>query len=316
MIEKIVIARKYGFCMGVKRAIKIAEKTAIDTDSQVTILNEIVHNEAVVERFRKKGVGQSFSVSEVDGGTLIISAHGVEPGVKQAAIDQGLTVVDATCPLVRNIYKIIHKIIPQGYHLIHFGDRNHDETKGVVGHAPDRITVISSKSELDEYPAWTERKLGLTVQTTHRIEDFKSFEQAAQAKWPHIETFDTICAATNQLQSAVHDLAPVVDMILVVGSETSANSKRLARISQSLCGRGELIGSAVDIRDEWFLDNHDSNGGVARVGVTAGASTPDFLVEAVIERLMKLSGGTASLVRLAGSRSKTGLRAGESQAGQ
>ena len=122
MIKEIVIARKYGFCMGVKRAIKIAEKTAVEAVAPVTILNEIVHNEAVVEKFREKGVGQSFSVNDVEGGTLIISAHGVEPGVKQAAIDRGLTVVDATCPLVRNIYKIIHKIIPAGYHLIHFGD--------------------------------------------------------------------------------------------------------------------------------------------------------------------------------------------------
>ena len=301
MIKEIVIARKYGFCMGVKRAIKIAEKTATETDTPVTILNEIVHNESVVEDFRKKGIGQSFSVHDIENGTLIISAHGVEPGVKQAAIDQGLTVVDATCPLVRNIYKIIQGIIPEGYYLIHFGDRDHDETKGVVGHAPDRITVISSISELDKYPSWTERKLGLTAQTTSRIEDFKAFEEAVRAKWPHIKTFDTICAATNQLQAAVHEMAPLVDMILVVGSKTSANSKRLARISQSLCGRGELIGSAEDIRDEWFVSDNDS---INRVGVTAGASTPDFLVEAVIERLNKLSGGTARLIRLAGDQNK------------
>ncbi len=309
MIQEIVIARKYGFCMGVKRAIKIAEKTATETDSTVTILNEIVHNEAVVDGFREKGVGQSFSVDDVDGGTLIISAHGVEPGVKQAAIDRGLTVVDATCPLVENIYKIIQKIIPDGYHLIHFGDPDHDETKGVVGHAPNKITVVSSISELDEYPAWSERKLGLTVQTTHRIEDFRTFEEAARAKWPGIETFDTICAATNQLQSAVRDLAPEVDMILVVGSDSSANSKRLARISQSLCGRGELIGSALDINEEWFSSGE---GEISRVGVTAGASTPDFLVEAVIERLKTLSGGTAKVVRLTSARGKTASKTGES----
>jgi len=309
LIREIIIARKYGFCMGVKRAIKIAEKTAAEAVSPVTILNEIVHNESVVEDFRKKGIGQSFSVHDVEGGTLIISAHGVEPGVKQAAIDQGLTVVDATCPLVRNIYKIIHKIIPEGYYLIHFGDRDHDETKGVVGHAPNRITVVSSISELDKYPAWADRKLGLSVQTTSRIEDFKAFEEAARAKWPHIETFDTICTATNQLQSAVHEMAPVVDMILVVGSETSANSKRLARISQSLCGRGELIGSAADIRDEWFATDSYR---ISRVGVTAGASTPDFLVEAVIDRLSRLSGGKARVIRLAGDRSKNEDRVSES----
>ena len=179
----------------------------------------------------------------------------------------------------------------------------------MVGHAPDQITVVSSISELDEYPAWTERKLGLTVQTTHRIEDFRDFELAARAKWPQIKTFDTICAATNQLQSAVHDLAPAVDMILVVGSETSANSKRLARISQSLCGRGELIGSAADIKGEWFTGE---NSGITRIGVTAGASTPDFLVEAVIERLKALSEGKASVVRLVSDKGKKETPACES----
>ena len=294
MIRKIIIARHYGFCMGVKRAIKIADETARQSRGPVTILNEIVHNDSVVEDFRRKGVAQEFAVSNVSTGTLIISAHGVAPGVKQAARDMGLTVVDATCPLVTHIYRIIAKVIPQGYHLIHFGDTDHDETQGVVGHAPDRITVISSVAELDKYPDWRDRKLGLTVQTTMRIEDFETFRLAALKKWPHLETFDTICMATTERQSAIRDLAPEVDMILVVGSQTSANSKRLAHISQALCGRGELIGSAEDIREEWFKD---ANVGVERVGVTAGASTPDFLVEAVITRLVGMSGGQAKVIR-------------------
>jgi len=164
----------------------------------------------------------------------------------------------------------------------------------VVGHAPDRITVISSITELDDYPDWHDRKLGLTVQTTMRIEDFEAFRLAAEKKWPNLETFDTICMATSERQSAIRDMAPEVDMILVVGSQTSANSKRLAHISQTLCGRGELIGSADDIRDDWFTGVGDS---IERVGVTAGASTPDFLVDAVIERLSEISGGRAGVVR-------------------
>ena len=292
MIKKITIARHYGFCMGVKRAIKIADETARETAGPVTILNEIVHNHSVVEDFRHKGVGQEFAVSDVPGGTLIISAHGVAPGVKQAAVDRGLRVVDATCPLVTHIYKIIAKVIPQGYYLIHFGDSDHDETQGVVGHAPDRITVISSIADLDNYPDWADRKLGLTVQTTMRIEDFEAFRLAAEKKWPHLETFDTICMATSERQSAIRDMASEVDIILVVGSETSANSKRLAHISQALCGRGELIGSADDIREDWFTGPNER---LQRVGVTAGASTPDFLVDAVIKRLVEISGGRAEV---------------------
>jgi 4-hydroxy-3-methylbut-2-enyl diphosphate reductase len=127
-----------------------------------------------------------------------------------------------------------------------------------------------------------------------RIEDFEAFRLTAEKKWPHLETFDTICMATGERQSAIRDMAPEVDMILVVGSQTSANSKRLAHISQTLCGRGELIGSAEDIRDDWFAGAGDS---IERVGVTAGASTPDFLVDAVIERLRQISGGRAEVIR-------------------
>ena len=296
MIKKITIARSYGFCMGVKRAIKIADETAVKAQGRVTILNEIVHNESVVEDFRRKGVGQEFSVGAVKGGTLIISAHGVAPAVKEEAEAAGLTVVDATCPLVMNIYKKIRKVVPQGYYIIHFGDRDHDETQGVVGHAPDRITVISSLDELDQYPEWKDRKLGLTVQTTIRIEDFEGFQEAARKKWPHIETFDTVCMATTKRQSAIRDMAPAVDMILVVGSQTSANSKRLALISQSLCGRGELISSAEDIRDDWFDGDGDR---IERVGVSAGASTPEFLVQEVIDRLVRISGGRAKVIQQA-----------------
>ena len=292
MIKKIIIARHYGFCMGVKRAIKIADETARESNTPVTILNEIVHNDAVVEDFRQKGVGQKFAIDDIESGTVIISAHGVEPRIKRAARGKGLTVVDATCPLVNHIYRIIRKVIPQRYYLIHFGDTDHDETKGVVGHAFDRITVISSIDQLDRYPDWKDRKLGLTVQTTMAIEDFEAFRQAAEKKWPHLETFDTICMATSERQSAIRDMAPEVDMILVVGSETSANSKRLAHISRTLCGRGELIGSADDIRADWFAGDNDA---IERIGVTAGASTPDFLVDAVIERLAQMSGGLAEI---------------------
>ena len=294
MIRKIIIARSYGFCMGVKRAIQIAEKTAEEAGEPVTILKEIVHNEAVVEDFRQKGVGQAMKVSDVQSGTLIISAHGVAPSVKEEAVARGLNVVDATCPLVSQIYEIIEKVVPKDYYIIHFGDRNHDETTGVLGHAEDRITLISSVKELDQYPEWTDRKLGLTVQTTMGLEDFVEFQKAAKEKWPHIEIFDTICNATNKRQTAITDMAPDVDMILVVGSESSANSKRLANISRLLCGRGQLISSDLDIKQEWFTGENDE---VERVGISAGASTPDFLVQAVNFTLQASDADGATSVR-------------------
>ncbi len=292
MLKKIHIARHYGFCMGVKRAINIAEDTAEKEGGRVTILNEIVHNDAVVENFRAMGVGQAFSVDEVTEGTLIISAHGVAPDVKRRARERGLNVVDATCPLVERIYVIIEKIVANGFHVIHYGDPDHDETRGVVGHSPGNITVASTTAELLALPEWKDRKLGLTIQTTAHTREVTKVEKLALQKWPHIEVFNTICNATTQRQSAIMDLAPNVDMILVVGSKTSANSNRLARIADAICGKGILIGSADDIKKEWF----DEQQKVEKVGISAGASTPDFLVDAVIKRLVEISDGTAEVV--------------------
>jgi len=278
--------------MGVKRAIKIAEETAQKSQEPVTILNEIVHNETVVQKFRDDGVGQALALADVSAGTLIISAHGVAPSVIEEAESMGLNVVDATCPLVTVIYDVVKDKIAQDYFIIHFGDRNHDETIGVVGHAPDRITVVGGEEELAVLPEWKERKLCLTVQTTSHMDEFAEMKRLAKQKWPHLEVSDTICMATTQRQTAIRDLAPQVDMVIVVGSTTSANSKRLAQLAQSLCGRGVLIGSALDIRSDWFT-GEDS---FENIGISAGASTPDFLVEAVVNKLMKLSGGVAELV--------------------
>ena len=292
MLKTIYIARHKGFCMGVKRAIKISEETSRSDDDRVTILNEIVHNDAVVEKFKSEGLGQALSVDEVTGGTLIISAHGVAPDVIKDAESKGLKVIDATCPLVTKIYDIILKAVENGYHIIHFGDPDHDETKGVVGYAPDHITVVPTTEELQSLPDWEDRKLCLTVQTTAHISTFQEAQQLARRKWPDIKIADSVCNATTQRQSAIEELAPKVDMVLVVGSKTSANSNRLASISESICGKGRLINSAGDIDTEWFVPSEH----ISKVGVTAGASTPDFLVEEVIDRLVEISGGAAEVI--------------------
>lgn len=290
MIKKIILAKHHGFCMGVKRAINIAEETSKTTESKVTILNEIVHNESVVEKFREDGVGQAFSVEDVDGGTLIISAHGIAPDVIKRAEDRGLKVIDATCPLVTRIYDIIVKAVENGFHIIHYGDPNHDETHGVLGYAPDKITVAGDKETLLSLPDWKERKLGLTVQTTAHEKEFEEAEKLATEKWPHIKVFNTICNATTKRQQAILELAPTVDMVLVVGSKTSANSNRLAQISDAICGSGKLIDSVKDVKEEWFTN------GIEKVGISAGASTPEFLVEAVIKKLVDISGGSAEVI--------------------
>ena len=280
--------------MGVNRAINITEDTAARAKGRVTILKEIVHNEAVVEKFRRQDVEQAFSVDDVSDGTLIISAHGVSPEVIAQASAKGLKVVDATCPLVSRIYDIINEAVSEGCHIIHYGESDHDETAGIVGHASKHITVAGSYEQLLALPEWKDRKLGLTVQTTAHKDEFAAVVKLAKEKWPEIRVFDTICNATTQRQAAILELAPKVDLILVVGSQTSANSKRLASISESVCAQAYLIGTAAEIDPAWFGDGT----AVDAVGVSAGASTPQFLVEEVLKRLSEISGGVAETILL------------------
>ncbi len=294
-MKKVVIADHHGFCMGVKRAINIAEETKTRGVENVTILKEIVHNHAVVEKFRKEGIDQKFEVKDIEKGTVIVSAHGVSPHIIRSAKEQGLDVIDATCPLVTRIHDIIDKLDSRDYTILHFGDEHHDETMGVLGHAKDgMMTVIPSLEALMALPDEQPEKLALTTQTTAEASEFDEAEKKAIERWPHIKVFNTICNATNQRQSAIMKLAPEVDMILVVGSTTSANSVRLASMAEALCGKAYLIDSEADIQSEWF---NNSPSPIENIGISAGASTPEFLVDGVVERLVEMSGGGAEVVR-------------------
>jgi (E)-4-hydroxy-3-methyl-but-2-enyl pyrophosphate reductase len=289
-LKKIILARHYGFCMGVKRAIQIAEETGATENGPVNVVNEIVHNDAVVRRLAKDGVGSVTAVADAPAGTVIVSAHGAPPSLFREAELKGLKIVDATCPLVIRIHKIIHKLVENGYQIIHFGDHHHDETIGVVGQAPEgRVVVVST---LEELRALTPngRRYALTTQTTAGVAEFEKISLEAQRLFHGIEIFNTICDATSQRQAAVLDLAPEVEMVLVVGSTSSANSNRLRSICEAICGRAYLINSVSDLDEAW-LD------GITTVGLTAGASTPDFLVDEVITRLVDYSGGTAETMR-------------------
>jgi len=299
-LKKIILANHYGFCMGVKRAIKIALETGDAGPGPVNVIHEIVHNDAVVKDLADQGIGYVSEVTEAPGGTVIVSAHGASPSMFGEAAKRGLNVVDATCPLVIRIHKIIRKLIDNGYQIIHYGDIHHNETIGVVGQAPPgRVQVIGGVEALRTLKP-NGRKYALTAQTTADVADFKKIGAEAKKLFRGIEVFDTICNATGQRQAAILQIAPEVQVMLVVGSTSSANSNRLRSISEAICGRAYLINSA-DALDETWLD------GVETVGITAGASTPDFLVEKVISRLEKYSGGTARVIRPQ-KRSKRGKR--------
>lgn len=289
-LKRIILARDYGFCMGVKRAIKIAEETGRSQDGPVNVIHEIVHNDSVVRRLAEEGIGHVSSVADAPGGTIIVSAHGAPPSVFAEAGRRGLRVIDATCPLVVRIHKTIHRLVEQGYRIIHFGDQRHDETIGVLGQAPDgQINVVHTIEELGRIPDRGQR-FALTAQTTASIDTFEELSQKAKRQFSHLRIFNTICNATARRQAAVMEIAPQVELMLIVGSSSSANSIRLRQISEAACGRAYLIDSAASLKAQW-LD------GVEAVGLTAGASTPDFLVEEVITYLIEYSGGMAALMR-------------------
>ncbi len=290
-IKKILLAKHYGFCMGVKRAIQIAEETGNTiTDSPVNVINEIVHNDAVVNRLADDGVGHVPTIEDADKGTVIVSAHGQPPATFDNAEKRGLNIVDATCPLVIRIHDIVKQLVDKDYHIIHFGDLHHDETRGVVGHIPEgRVDVVRTLEELRVLEP-NGKKYALTSQTTAGVEDFEVVSKEALRLFPNLEVFNTICNATTQRQEAVMELAPDVELVLVVGSRSSANSNRLRMISESACGKAYLINFSTDLKEEWLE-------GIETIGITAGASTPDFLVEDVINMLVDLSNGEAEVVR-------------------
>jgi 4-hydroxy-3-methylbut-2-en-1-yl diphosphate reductase len=289
-LKKIILADHYGFCMGVKRAIKIARETGDAGPGPVNVIHEIVHNDAVVKNLADQGIGYVSEVTKAPGGTVIVSAHGAPPSVFRQAADRGLNVVDATCPLVIRIHKIIHRFIDDGYQIIHFGDIHHHETIGVVGQAPPgRVQVIGSVEALRKLRP-NGRRYALTAQTTADVADFGKIVTEAKKLFSGIEVRNTICHATSQRQAAIVQIAPEVQIMLVVGSTSSANSNRLRSISEAICGRAYLINSADALDESWLS-------GVETVGITAGASTPDFLVEEIISRLEAYSGGTARVIR-------------------
>lgn len=281
----IYLARARGFCMGVERSISMAEDAREKIDGEITILNEIVHNDLVVKDLDLKGINRTRDLEEVEDGTLIISAHGVAPSVIERAEERGLNVIDSTCPLVTVLHKSADYFIRRGYTVIVFGDPRHDEMQGVKGRNPEKIIVLKKISSLDDLPD-IDGDVALISQSTQSMELFEKAAELVQEKYKGVKIKNTICDATRKRQTSVLDLAPRVDLVIVVGSQTSANSQRLALISKQSGTPAYLIDDASELDPKWLE-------GVDDIGITAGASTPDWAVNRVIERIkeMALSSG-------------------------
>jgi 4-hydroxy-3-methylbut-2-enyl diphosphate reductase len=273
--------RPRGFCAGVVRAVDIVELALEAYGAPVYVHHEIVHNTYVVEQLRRRGAIFVEAISEVPhGAVLVFSAHGVPPTVREEAKERQLRVIDATCPLVTKVHLEALKFAREKRTIILIGHRDHQEIVGTSGEAPDRTSVVDSVEAVDALQVEDPDKLAFLTQTTLSLYDTQEIVTRLRQKFPKIigPASDDICYATQNRQEAVEQVAKDVDLILVVGSQNSSNSNRLVELAQRLNRGAQLIDSAEDIDPRWLE-------GVKSVGLTAGASAPEVLVEQVSERL-------------------------------
>ena len=273
--------RPRGFCAGVVRAVDIVELALETHGAPVYVHHEIVHNTYVVEQLRRRGAIFVEAISEVPhGGVLVFSAHGVPPTVRAEARERRLQVIDATCPLVTKVHLEAKKFAREKRTIILIGHRDHQEIVGTSGEAPDRTLVVDSVEEVDALIVDDPDKLAFLTQTTLSLYDTQEIVTRLRQRFPNIvgPASDDICYATQNRQEAVEQVAKDVDLILVVGSQNSSNSNRLVELAQRLDIKAQLIDAAADIDPKWLE-------GIRRVGLTAGASAPEVLVEQVSERL-------------------------------
>lgn len=279
---KVTLAKHAGYCYGVQRALKLAREATESSAKPIHTLGPIIHNPQVVDSLMKQGVCAVHSVDKVDAGTIIIRTHGVDPKITRTARMRGLEVIDATCPFVAKAQQRAANLVKNGYKVIIIGERNHPEVAGLLAYTDNKAVVIENASELEGLEAMN--RVGVVVQTTQSIENLTHIVEGLLLKTKEIKVFNTICNATSQRQEAARELSGTVDLMLVVGGKNSANTTRLAQICNENNDNTYHIETAAEIDKAW-LEN------IEHIGLTAGASTPNWIVQEVIDRLSALSRG-------------------------
>jgi 4-hydroxy-3-methylbut-2-enyl diphosphate reductase len=282
----LYLAAPRGFCAGVDRAIDVVEMALRIYGRPVYVRHEIVHNRHVVDELREKGAVFTDDLGGVPKGAVVIfSAHGVSPAVRREAAERGLHALDATCPLVTKVHLEALRYAREGYSIVLVGHRNHVEIQGTLGEAPEAIVVVENVEEAEALSLPDSGKVAYITQTTLSMDDCRAVVETLRRRFPAIRepAKDDICYATQNRQNAVKELARRCRTVLVVGAPTSSNANRLVEVARSLDMRAYLIESADDIRPEW-LEPGES------VGVTAGASTPEKIVQECVARLQALGG--------------------------
>ncbi len=285
---EILLANPRGFCAGVNMAIDCLDEAIRMFGSDIYVYHEIVHNKYVVERFTKQGVTFVDDVSEVpESSILLYSAHGVSPEIRSQARERKLQTIDATCPLVTKVHLEAIRYARGGYNILLIGHEGHDEVIGTMGEAPESITLVETPEEVAELPFGPDDKLAYLTQTTLSVTEAGAVIDALVQRYPHIESppKGDICYATTNRQDAISQLAPQSDLVLVLGSQNSSNSRRLKEIGEGLGKPSYLIDTAAELQPEWFE-------GVKTVLITAGASAPEVVVEEVVDHLVKTYNAT------------------------
>ena len=279
-----VLAQPRGFCAGVDRAIEIVERALKTHGAPIYVRHEIVHNDHVVADLRAKGAIFVDELAEIpDDATVIFSAHGVSRAVRDAASRRGLRIFDATCPLVTKVHVEVAKMRSQGRQIVMIGHAGHPEVEGTMGQSDGGIHLVETVADVAKLEIAEGTELAYVSQTTLSVDDCRMIIDALKARFPTIAEpkKQDICYATQNRQDAVKFMAPQCDLVLIVGSPSSSNSNRLREVAEKYGCPSRLIGSAAELQPQWLE-------GKRRIGISAGASAPEVLVQALVERLKSL----------------------------
>ena len=292
--KEILLAEPRGFCAGVDRAIEIVERALLKFGAPIYVRHEIVHNTYVVNDLKARGAIFIEDLAEVPAGaTLVFSAHGVSQAVQEEAKRRGFSIFDATCPLVTKVHVEVAKLAKEGYEFLMIGHKGHPEVEGTMGQLLDGIYLVEDEADVHTVQPRQSEKLAVVTQTTLSVDDAASILAAIRQRFPQIREpkQQDICYATQNRQDAVKQLAGQVDVLIVVGSPTSSNSNRLRELAERLGTPASMVDSPEELQPQWFAQ-------ATRVGLTAGASAPEVLVQGVIARIQAL--GAASVRKMDG----------------
>ena len=273
---EIIIAKTAGFCFGVKRAVDMAFEEA-HTEATYTF-GPIIHNEVVTKQLEEKGIYQTNSITDKPVKKLIIRSHGVSPSIYKESEAHGVAVVDATCPFVKKIHHIVEKYSLNGYGIIIAGNKEHPEIQGISGWVKGECIVIKSPDEVEQMQFSSDKKYLLVAQTTYKKEILEAIAQALSQQGVNFEMNNTICSATKERQEEAREIASKVDVMLVLGSKKSSNTAKLQEICQANCKASFCIAGVEELTKEMVA-------GCKKIGITAGASTPHLVIEAVVNKL-------------------------------